>query len=129
MHIDHIAIWTNNLERMKDFYEKYFKAQAGSKYHNPRMQFESYFLTFPSGVRLELMTKPGIDKVPIKPDSPYIGYAHISFAAGSESGVNQLCSRLEQDGFEILDGPRRTGDGYYECVLLDPDGNLIEITA
>jgi lactoylglutathione lyase len=46
---------------------------------------------------------------------------------GSERQPSENSSRSE--GVAVLDGPRRTGDGYYESVVLDPEGNRIEITA
>ena len=128
MHIEHIAIWTDQLEQQKDFYVKYFRAQVGNHYHNPSKQFESYFLSFAFGSRLELMHQPGKASSLFNPGEPNIGYAHISFATGSEQTVDELTNRLRQDGVRVLDGPRLTGDGYYESVVLDPDGNWVELT-
>jgi lactoylglutathione lyase len=128
MHIDHIAIWTNQLERLKIFYETYFQAQAGSKYINSTKHLESYFLSFSSGARLELMHKIDIQDKQHTPRAQTTGYSHLAFAIGCEQGVNELTDRLHQDGFFVLNGPRQTGDGYYESVVLDPDGNQIEIT-
>jgi lactoylglutathione lyase len=129
MHIEHIAIWTNRLERIREFYEMYFQARAGSKYRNPTKKFESYFLSFSSGTRLELMSRPGITEVRDKNGEPFIGYSHLSFACENEETVDELTDRLQKDGYHVVDDPRRTGDGYYESVVLDPDGNRIEITA
>jgi len=129
MHIEHIAIWTNSLEQMREFYEIYFQARAGSKYRNLAKQFESYFLDFSSGARLELMTRPGIADAINKNGEVFIGYSHLSFACESEEIVDELTDRLQKDGYRVVDGPRRTGDGYYESVVIDPDGNRIEITA
>ena len=128
MHIEHIAIWTNQLERLKDFYKTYFQAQVGGEYCNPTKQFESYFLSFSSGARLELMFQPGIQENLPDPRTQFIGYTHLSFATGSELGVDDLTDRLQRDGFQVMNGPRHTGDGYYESVVLDPDGNHIEIS-
>ena len=128
MRIDHVAIWTDQLEQLKDFYVKYFHAQAGSHYHNPNKGFESYFLSFTSGARLELMrltSQPGPGDHPVLAK---IGYAHISLAASSMQAVDDLTHLLQQDGFTVVDGPRLTGDGYYESVVLDPDGNQVELT-
>ena len=128
MQIEHIAIWTNQLEQLKDFYVKYFQAQVGNHYCNPGKQFESYFLSFASGARLELMHQPGRPGTRTIPEENTLGYAHISFATGSEQAVDELTNLLRQDGVRVLDGPRHTGDGYYESVVLDPDGNRIELT-
>jgi lactoylglutathione lyase len=125
--IEHIAIWTNHLERMKEFYEKYFLARAGRKYQNTAKQFESYFLSFSSGARLELMSRPGISEFN-KADEQLTGYTHLSIACGSEENVDELTERIRKDGCRVVDGPRHTGDCYYESVVLDPDGNRVEIT-
>ena len=129
MKIEHIAIWTQDIEAMKRFYETYFDAQANSKYTNPKKGFESYFLTFGSGARVELMQKSNV--TPLERSHPaddYLGYAHFAFSLGSESAVDEKTQRLVTDGFTKLDGPRWTGDGYYESVILDPEGNRIELT-
>lgn len=128
MYIEHIAIWTRHLEELKAFYETYFQAEAGPRYHNPTKQFESYFLRFTSGARLELMRRPSVLAVSGKEGVPYPGITHLAFATGSEEAVDALTHRLHNDGYRVVDGPRRTGDGYYESVVLDPDGNRIEIT-
>jgi lactoylglutathione lyase len=128
MRIDHIAIFTQDLEKMKNFYEKYFNAIAGQIYINPKTQFHSYFLTFEKGGRLELMFRPDI------PDSlndiykQFSGLIHFAISVGSEEKVNAMTEQFRADGFEILDGPRWTGDGYYESVVLDCEKNRIEIT-
>lgn len=126
MHIEHIAVWTQHLEAMRAFYQTYFGARAGLKYHNPQTQFESYFLSFASGVRLELMQAPDVEA-----DSQImhaLGYAHIAISVGSKDEVDRLTARLEADGYQVVGQPRTTGDGYYESVVLDPDGNRVEIT-
>lgn len=128
MRVEHIAIWTNDLERLRDFYERYFGARSCEKYTNPRKRFESYFLTFDSGARVELMSAPDLDEGCDRHSRSMVGYAHMAFSVGSEIEVDELTERLRRDGYEILDGPRRTGDGYYESVALDPDGNRIELT-
>jgi lactoylglutathione lyase len=129
MRIDHVAIWTGDLERLREFYERYFGALAGPKYENPRRQFTSYSLGFSDGCRIELMHAPGLLPPREPPHAPAIGYAHISIAVGAEREVDTLTARLREDGFPVLDGPRRTGEDFYESVVLDPDGNRIEITA
>lgn len=126
MHIEHIALWTRDLERLRAFYEVYFEAGAGEKYVNPGSQFESYFLTFAAGARLELMTRPLLAAPPEPAEAQ--GVAHLAFSAGSAAGVDALTARLRRDGYPVVSPPRRTGDGYYESCVLDPDGNRVEIT-
>lgn len=128
MQIEHVAIWTQNLERLRAFYETYFSATSGAKYVNPRHQFQSYFLTFTTGARLELMAMPAVPASLNDPLSQFAGLIHIAFSVGSEEQVDALTARLQADGYRLLDGPRHTGDGYYESVMLDPDGNRVEIT-
>lgn len=125
MRIEHLALWTNQLERLRTFYCRYFGATSGPKYHNPTKNFTSYFLSFKSGARLELMHCPDLVD---RSDSPRIGLAHLAFGVGSEQEVDRLTEVLHRAGFPPVDGPRRTGDGYYESSLLDPDGNLVELT-
>ena len=128
MRIEHIAIWTHDLERLRQFYETYFGGSANTKYVNPRKQFESYFLTFADGARLELMQMPGVPQSKNDVEQQFTGYIHIALSVGSREAVDALTDRLRADSYRILDGPRATGDGYYESSVLDPDGNRIEIT-
>ncbi len=128
MKIEHIAVWTKDLERLKEFYTQYFGASAGNKYVNPRKGFASYFLQFGSGARLEIMSSDRRDPTKREGENPSIGYAHIAFSVGSKENVDELTARLQEAGVELLSGPRTTGDGYYESVILDPDGNQVEIT-
>jgi lactoylglutathione lyase len=125
--IEHVAIWTSDLERLRGFYERYFGARAGDKYVNEEREFESYFLTFADGARLELMRSPEVPDSTGRPADPAWGYAHLAFSVGSEEAVAALTARLRVDGYTVR-GPRRTGDGYYESVAFDPDGNRVEIT-
>jgi lactoylglutathione lyase len=112
---------------MKAFYTEYFGAIAGKKYVNPHRRFTSCFLSFASGARLELMT---VDNLTAAAElATHAGYAHFALSVGSEDEVDSLTRRLKAAGISVIDGPRRTGDGYYESVVLDPDGNPIEITA
>ena len=129
MRIEHIAVWTEDLERLASFYRTYFGAAVGEKYANPAKGFESLFLTFDSGARLEIMRTTALSPVKLDPGVPRMGMTHVAFSIGSEQGVDELTDRLRRDGQSIVDGPRRTGDGYYESVALDPDGNRIEIAA
>ncbi|SYZ34187.1 VOC family protein [Propionibacterium australiense] len=123
--INHVAVHVTDLERSRAFYEKYFEAEAGRLYHNPRTGLRTYFLTFDGGARLELMTRPGTGPQSA-PDA--LGWNHVALSVGSEQAVDALTARLAADGFTITSGPRTTGDGYYESVVLDPDGNQVEIT-
>jgi len=124
--IEHVAIWTDDLERLRTFYERYFGGVAGERYENASTGFRSYFLEL-DGARLELMQMPAVvDRA--SGDPQRLGLAHIAFALGSEQAVDELTERLRSDGYAILDGPRRTGDGYYESVVADPDGNRVELT-
>jgi lactoylglutathione lyase len=125
MYIEHIAIWTHNLERLKAFYETYFGGKANDKYINVAKQFESYFLAFASGARLEIMHASDVTQAS---GDTRASYAHLAFSAGSEVQVDALTARLQGDGYQIASNPRHTGDGYYESCVLDPDGNRVEIT-
>lgn len=126
MRIEHIALYTGDIERLRSFYIKYFSAVSGEMYHNPKTGLKTYFLTFEGGARLELMTRPETGD---EERNPYkAGYIHTAFSAGSKEKVDSLTKRLENDGFIIAGQPRVTGDGYYESIVLDPDGNFIEIT-
>jgi lactoylglutathione lyase len=130
MIIDHVAIWTSQLERLKDFYVKYFNGRVNEKYLNKERHFESYFVTFDSGTRLELMQMPGIPQNLNDPvGKQYQGIIHISFGMENMNMVNEKLIELTQDGFKILRGPRKTGDGYWEFETLDPDNNRIEVSA
>lgn len=129
MKIEHLAIWVADLEGMKNFYQKYFNARSGEKYHNPSKEFTSYFLSFDEGCRLELMHKPRIPKNQNNAIDEYVGIIHFAVSVGSNEAVDQLTEQLRSDGFTIVGEPRTTGDGYYESVILDPENNRIEITA
>ena len=126
MRIEHVAVWTPDLERLVAFYVRHFGATAGPKYTNPRTGFESYFMSFESGARLEVMRSPIV--VTGEPGQPQFGYAHFAISVGTEAAVDRLTEQFRAAGVPVADGPRRTGDGYYESVILDPDGNRIEIT-
>jgi len=127
--IDHIALWTTDLERSKQFYAKYFGAHAGHEYANPAKGFRSIFLSFEGGARIEVMQTSKLSPVVLEPGAQRMGLTHIAISVGSVEQVDELTRRLNEDGFAIVEGPRRSGDGYYESVALDPDGNRVEITA
>ncbi|MBC2012023.1 VOC family protein [Listeria marthii] len=125
MKIEHVALWTTNLEKMKQFYITYFGATANDLYENKAKGFTSYFLSFASGARLEIMSRTDVTN---QLSGENLGWAHIAISTGTKEAVDELTEKLRQDGFEIAGEPRMTGDGYYESVVLDPEGNRIEIT-
>ena len=126
MKIEHVALFFNDLEGARDFFIKYFGAVSNEGYHNEITDFRSYFLSFDSGARLEVMNKPALAEG-IK-DVETTGYSHIAFSLGSKEEVDRLSKQFTEDGFEVLRGPRTTGDGYYESCIVDMEGNMIEIT-
>ena len=129
MTLEHVAIWTEDLEELKDFYVKYFDGVSNEKYTNEKKQFQSYFLTFQSGARLELMQMVGVpgnknDRVVAQ----HQGIIHLAFGVDTMAEVDEKAKELANAGFPILSGPRKTGDGYYEFETLDPDNNRLEVT-
>jgi lactoylglutathione lyase len=126
--IEHIALWTEDIERLANFYAGYFGATVGPKYVNPSKGFESRFLTFQGGTRLELMRTSVLRPLKAEPGRHRMGMTHLALSLGSENRVDELTATLRTAGFAVEDGPRRTGDGYYESVVLDPDGNRLELT-
>lgn len=126
MKIEHAAIYFNDLEKAKVFFETYFNATPNELYHNPRTGFRSYFLSFEEGARLEIMNKEQMEDLP-KPLNR-TGLAHLTFSLGSKEAVDQLTQRLKNDGYEVISGPRTTGDGYYESCILCFENNQIEIS-
>ncbi len=128
MKIDHLALWTADLERSKDFYVRYFSATAGDKYHNSGKQFSSYFLSFANKTRLEIMHRPDVAEHRKTFGAEIMGLNHFAIALGSKENVLALTEKLRADGYTIAGEARTTGDGYFESVVLDPDGNRIELT-
>lgn len=126
MIIDHIALYVEDLENEKGFFEKYFGGVAGCKYHNEKTGFTSYFISFKDGARLEIMNMPESKR--FENALKMIGYAHIAFGVGSRKMVNLLTEKLRADGYAVVSEPRTTGDGYYESCVEDGEGNRIEIT-
>ncbi len=126
MLIEHIAMYVNDLESARDFFVNYLGGHSNDGYHNKTTDFRSYFISFDDGARLEIMTKPELEDQ----DKPLnrTGYAHIAFSVGSKEKVNELTDRLRADGYEVVSGPRTTGDGYYESCIVAIEGNQIEIT-
>ena len=126
MRIEHAAMYVKDLEKAKEFFIKYFGAVPNEGYHNKNTDFRSYFLSFDEGARLEIMTRPSMDDAEKTPDRT--GLIHLAFGVGSEEKVDELTARLKADGYEVLSGPRTTGDGYYESCVVGIEGNQIEIT-
>ena len=127
MRIEHVAMYVNDMERARDFFVKYFNADASEKYHNFKSGFSSYFLTFDDGARLEIMKRPTMED---NPKGTYrTGYHHIAIEVGDRKDVDDMTKRMKEDGYNILNGARTTGDGYYESVVADEEGNEIELFA
>lgn len=130
MKIDHIALYVKDLEGAKDFFETYFDGKSGDLYHNPATGFSSYFIRFPGGTvdsaRLEIMSKPDLESG--SNHASRTGFIHLAFSVGSKEQVDTLTGRMKADGWEVISGPRTTGDGYYESCVSGFEGNLIEIT-
>jgi lactoylglutathione lyase len=124
--IEHIGVWVSDIDVVAAFYARHFGARIGERYENPRKGFASRFLEFGEGARLELMTRVDVRE---RAAREQLGLAHVAIAVPDEAGVNALAASLHAAGVSILDGPRRTGDGYYECVVCDPEGNRVEIAA
>jgi len=113
--IEHVALWTHDL--------------AGDGYRNAAKDFDSCFLDFDGGARLEIMRSGWLDLADAAAGAQRRGLTHLAICVGSEDEVNALTKRLAEDGYQVLDGPRRTGDGCYESVVHDPDGNRVEVTS
>jgi lactoylglutathione lyase len=161
MKIEHIAIWVKDIDKVCEFYHKYFGGVVQPLYHNPAKQFTSRFVTFDDSARLEIMHRPdvernvGIEEIvsretqprfpsknglahfyletagcrPMaKPEAQHFGFTHLSFSVGSKEKVDSLTHQMSTEGVPVVGQPRTTGDGYYESVVLDPEGNRIEIT-
>ncbi len=127
--VAHVAMWTQNIDRLAAFYTTYFGARAGDRYVNPAKGFESAFLHCDDGARIELMTTTRRTLASCTPGAERAGLAPVALAVGSEQRVDELSRRMAADGYVVVDGPRRTGDGYYESVVLDSDGTRVEVTA
>ena len=126
MYIEHIAMYVSDLEKTRDFFVKYFDATSNEGYHNKKTDFRSYFLNFDDGARLEIMNKPQMED-----DEKVLnrtGYIHIAFSLGSKKAVDELTEKMRKDGYSVVNGPRITGDGYYESCIIGIEGNQIEIT-
>ena len=149
MKIEHVAIWVKDINNVCEFYRKYFGGVVQPLYHNPAKQFTSRFITFDDGARLEIMHRPDINVGTLtESKSDMLGFGnvhtsvaaaltlrmfhveqfHLAFSVGSKEEVDRLTQQMSDDGITIVGQPRTTGDGYYESVVLDPEGNRIEIT-
>ncbi len=126
MKIEHVALYVTDLEKARDFFVKYLEGKSNDGYHNVKTDFRSYFLSFDDGARLEIMNKPEMSDFP--KDLARTGYVHIAFSVGSKEKVDTITARLKADGYEVISGPRTTGDGYYESSIVAIEGNQIEIT-
>lgn len=124
--IEHVAMYVADLEKAKEFFEKYLGGTANELYHNRTTDFQSYFISFDDGARLEVMTKPEITDE--EKGLARTGFIHVAFSVGSRERVDSLTAELKADGYEVISGPRTTGDGYYESCVVAVEGNQIEIT-
>ncbi len=129
MKIAHIAVWTIQLEALKDFYIEYFSAIPDEKYERPDGSFVSYFLIFPGGGQLEIMQAPDVCPRPYDRDDRVVGLTHLAISVPTRGDVDEMYQRLQGADCHIEKAPRQTGDGFYECAIFDPDGNIIEIVA
>ncbi len=128
MRIDHVAIWADDIDKLRDFYMKYFNMHCGSKYTNEKKEFTSYFLSFDGETaRIEIMNIPEMDSTHNREKT--VGLTHLAISVGSKERVDELTEMLRSDGYTILGEPRTTGDGYYESIVADPEGNRVEIVA
>ena len=121
MKIHHIAIWTFRLEELREFYIRYFNGTSNEKYINPKKGFESYFIYFDDGAALELMSRTDVQNTPIEENK--LGITHFALSFQSKEDVLRTTEQLRSDGYTIAGEPRTSGDGYFESVILDPDGN------
>ena len=126
MKIEHVAMYVNDLEAARDFFVLYLEGKSNNGYHNPKNNFRSYFISFDDGARLEIMNKPAMADQ--EKNVNRTGFIHVAFSVGSPKKVDELTAKLKDNGFEVLSGPRTTGDGYYESCIISVEGNQIEIT-
>ena len=126
MKIEHIAMYVNDIEKVREFFIKYLDGKSNEGYHNTKTDFHSYFISFDDGARLEIMNKPGLSDE--EKSLNRTGFIHIAFSVGSKERVDELTELLKNDGYLVVSGPRTTGDGYYESCVVVIEGNQIEIT-
>ena len=123
--ITHVALYARDMEKSRDYYTKYFGGISNEKYQNTK-GFSSYFITFDSGARLEIMNHLEQEEQPVK--DKVTGLSHLAFTVGSKGAVMQLTEQIINAGYKMYSPPRMTGDGYFESCVSDPDGNRIEIS-
>lgn len=129
--LEHVAIWVKDLEEMKDFYCSFFNGEANEKYESTsefHANFESYFVSFGDGSRLELMYMPTIPEGINVNGNESIGLTHIAFSMKNKEEVDAMAKKAHDMNYQIILEPHQTGDGYYEACILDPEGNRVEIT-
>ena len=126
MRIEHVAMYVNDLERARDFFVRFLCGNSNDGYRNENTGFSSYFISFESGARLEIMNKPSVSDDNKGPERS--GYSHIAFSVGSKEKVDEMTRMIVAAGYEVISGPRTTGDGYYESCIVAIEGNLIELT-
>lgn len=126
MKIEHVAMYVNDLDAARVFFVNFLGGVSNSGYHNEKTGFRSYFISFRNGARLEIMNKPDLNDD--QKSLNRTGYAHIAFSAGSKEKVDELTKKAESAGYEVISGPRTTGDGYYESCIVAVENNQIEIT-
>ncbi|MBR3538060.1 MAG: VOC family protein [Eubacterium sp.] len=126
MVIEHVAMYVNDLKKARDFFVSFLNGRPNDGYHNERTDFRSYFISFDGGARLELMNKPNMSDE--NKDLNRTGYAHLAFSVGSKEKVDELTEQIRSAGYEVISGPRTTGDGYYESCIVAFEGNQIELT-
>lgn len=128
MKLHHTAIWVNDLEKIREYYMKHFGATSNDMYTNQTTGFRSYFLTFESGGKLEVMSREDIpDNLNDIIGKQHKGYIHLAFMVNSNDEVDAKARELQEAGYPVLRGPRVTGDGYYEFETIDPEGNRLEV--
>lgn len=126
MVIEHVAMYVNDLERARDFFVRFLNGRSNDGYHNERTGFRSYFISFDGGARIEIMNKP--DMSDERKNLNRTGYAHLAFSTGCKERVDELTEQIRTAGYEVISGPRTTGDGYYETCIVAIEGNQIELT-
>ena len=91
---------------------------------NPKKGFESYFISFGEGPSLELMSRPDVQNTVVEENR--VGLTHLAFTFPGQEEVLRFTEEMRSEGYTIAGEPRTSGDGYFESVILDPDGNRIE---